>query len=82
MIMVRRENEHDEDFAIKLEELQEGLEVLNSEAHELEKHIAQNVTKILDNLEEKKDNKKNSFQTDNNHQDFINSVKSAIRNND
>jgi type I restriction enzyme M protein len=39
--------EHDEDFAAKLEELQEELEVLNSEAHELEKIIAANVAKIL-----------------------------------
>jgi type I restriction enzyme M protein len=41
------EDEHDEDFAIKLEELQEELEVLNSEAHELEQTISENVVKIL-----------------------------------
>ncbi len=41
------DEEHDEDFAIKLEALQEELEVLNSEAHELEKTIAENVTKVL-----------------------------------
>ena len=41
------DEEHDEDFAIKLEVLQEELEVLNSEAHELEQTIADNVSKIL-----------------------------------
>ena len=41
----------------------------------------EHVTKILDNLDEKKDNKKNPFQTENNHQAFVNSVKSSIRNN-
>ena len=39
---------HDEDFASKLEGLQEELEVLNSEAHELEQVIAENVVKILE----------------------------------
>jgi len=38
---------HDEDFAEKLEALQEELENLNSEAHELEKTISENVVKIL-----------------------------------
>lgn len=38
---------HDEDFAIKLESLQEELEVLNKEAHELERTIAENVVEIL-----------------------------------
>ena len=38
---------HDEDFSIQLETLQEELEVLNSEAHELEKTINDNVAKIL-----------------------------------
>ena len=42
------EEEHDEDFAAKLEALQEELEVLNSEAHELEQTIAENVVKILE----------------------------------
>jgi type I restriction enzyme M protein len=42
------DEEHDEDFAAKLEALQEELEVLNSEAHQLEKTIAVNVAKILD----------------------------------
>ena len=37
----------DEDFRIRLEELQEELEVLNAEAHELEKVIAGNVAGIL-----------------------------------
>ena len=41
------EDEHDEDFAIKLESLQEELEVLNSEAYELEQTISENVVKIL-----------------------------------
>ena len=41
------EEEHDEDFAIKLEALQEELEVLNAEAHELEQAIAENVVKVL-----------------------------------
>ena len=39
--------ENDEDFAAKLEVLQEELEVLNSEAHELEAVIGENVAKIL-----------------------------------
>lgn len=42
------EHEHDEDFAAKLEALQEELEVLNVEAHELERTIAFNVTKVLE----------------------------------
>ena len=41
------EEEHDEDFAAKLEALQEELEILNAEAHELEGSIAVNVTKVL-----------------------------------
>lgn len=41
------EEEDDEDFRIHLEELQEELEVLNAEAHELEKTIAFNVAGIL-----------------------------------
>jgi type I restriction enzyme M protein len=41
------EEQHNGDFAIKLEELQEELEVLNSEAHELEQAISENVVKIL-----------------------------------
>jgi len=41
------EEEDDEDFRIKLEELQEELELLNDEAHELEKTIAVNVVGIL-----------------------------------
>ena len=42
-----KEEEHDEEFAIKLEALQEELEVLNSEAHELELNIGENVSKVL-----------------------------------
>ena len=41
------EEEHDEDFAAKLEVLQEELEVLNAEAHELENAISSNVALIL-----------------------------------
>lgn len=41
------DEEHDEDFAVKLEALQEELEVLNGEAHELERTIAENVVNIL-----------------------------------
>ena len=46
--VVEGEDEHDEDFAIKLEELQEELEVLNSEGHELERTIGENTAKILE----------------------------------
>lgn len=42
--------EHDEEFAARLGALQEELEVLNAEAHELEQRIAQNVAEILDTL--------------------------------
>ncbi len=42
------DEEHDEDFAAKLEALQEELEVLNHEAHELEQSIAKNVAIILE----------------------------------
>jgi type I restriction enzyme M protein len=42
------DEEHDEDFAAKLEGLQEELVVLNSEAHELEQTISENVAKILE----------------------------------
>lgn len=41
------EQENDEDFAAKLEALQEELEVLNAEAHELEVSISENVLKVL-----------------------------------
>jgi type I restriction enzyme M protein len=41
------EQEHDEDFAAKLEALQEELEILNAEAHELESSIGENIAKIL-----------------------------------
>jgi len=40
----------DEDFAAKLEALQEELEVLNGEAHELEQTIAANVVKVLESI--------------------------------
>ena len=38
----------DFDFAERLEELNEELEVLNAEAHQLEERIAENVAMILD----------------------------------
>lgn len=41
------EDEHDEDFTAKLEALQEELEGLNAEAHQLEKVISENVMKVL-----------------------------------
>ena len=44
------EQEHDEDFSAKLEALQEELEVLNTEAHDLEGSIAKNVVKVLGNI--------------------------------
>ncbi|MDB2373641.1 type I restriction-modification system subunit M [Psychrosphaera haliotis] len=44
------EQEHDEDFAAKLEALQEELEVLNAEAHELESSIAENVARVLGDI--------------------------------
>lgn len=44
------EQEHDEDFAAKLEALQEELEVLNAEAHELELNIGENISKLLGNV--------------------------------
>jgi type I restriction enzyme M protein len=38
----------DFDFAERLEELNEELETLNVEAHELEERIAENVAKVLE----------------------------------
>ena len=40
--------EEDFDFAERLEELNEELEVLNSEARELEERKAENVVKLLE----------------------------------
>ena len=62
---------------------QAGLSVTINQAlvHTTGEDAIEHVTKILDNLDEKKENKKNSLQTQNNHQAFVNSVKSAIRNN-
>jgi type I restriction enzyme M protein len=40
-------HEHDEDFAARLEALQEEQEVLNAESHELEVSISANVAKVL-----------------------------------
>jgi type I restriction enzyme M protein len=45
---VADKGEDDFDFAEKLEELNEELEVLNSEARELEERIAANVAKLLE----------------------------------
>jgi type I restriction enzyme M protein len=45
---VAEKGEDDFDFAEKLEELNEELEVLNSEASELEERIANNVAKLLE----------------------------------
>jgi type I restriction enzyme M protein len=44
------EQESDEDFSANLEALQEELEVLNAEAHELENNIAVNVAKVLESI--------------------------------
>lgn len=44
------EEEHDEDFAAKLEALQEELELLNAEAHQLESAIGSNVVKVLESI--------------------------------
>lgn len=41
------EQQSDEDFAVRLTTLQEELEVLNAEAHELEASISENVVKVL-----------------------------------
>jgi type I restriction enzyme M protein len=41
------EQESDKDFSVKLTALQEELEVLNAEAHELEISISENVEKVL-----------------------------------
>ena len=62
---------------------QAGLSVTINQAlvHTTGEDAVEHVTKILDNLDEKKENKKNSLQTQNNHRAFVNSVKSAIRNN-
>ncbi|MDK9685471.1 class I SAM-dependent DNA methyltransferase [Pseudoalteromonas shioyasakiensis] len=44
------EQEHDEDFAVKLVALQEELVVLNAEAHELEASISENLVGILEQV--------------------------------
>ncbi|MBD57873.1 class I SAM-dependent DNA methyltransferase [uncultured Pseudoalteromonas sp.] len=44
------EQEHDEDFAVKLGALQEELVVLNAEAHELEASISENLVGILEQV--------------------------------
>ena len=45
---VAEKEEEDFDFAERLEELNEELEILNSEARELEERIAENVNKLLE----------------------------------
>ena len=62
---------------------QAGLSVTINQAivHTTGEDAVEHFTKILDNLDEKKYNKIKPFQTENNHQAFVNSVKSAIRNN-
>ena len=45
---VAEKGEDDFDFAVRLEELNEELEVLNAEARELEERIAANVAKLLE----------------------------------
>jgi type I restriction enzyme M protein len=45
---VSARGEDDFDFAARLEELNEELEVLNVEAHELEEQISENVTELLE----------------------------------
>jgi type I restriction enzyme M protein len=47
---VAEREEEDFDFAERLTELHEELEVLNAEAHELEERITENVSQLLDNL--------------------------------
>jgi type I restriction enzyme M protein len=47
---VAEREEEDFDFAERLMELQQELEVLNAEAHELEERIAENVTQLLNSL--------------------------------
>ena len=44
------DEEHDEDFSIKLEALQEELEALNNQAHELEQEISENVIRVLETV--------------------------------
>ena len=45
---VAEKEEEDFDFAERLEELNEELEILNFEARELEEKIAENVNKLLE----------------------------------
>lgn len=48
---VAEREEEDFDFAGRLTELHEELEVLNAEAHELEECVAENVAQLLDRLQ-------------------------------
>ena len=45
-----REEQEEFNFKERLEELNEELEVLNIEAHELEEQISENISKLLGNL--------------------------------
>ena len=47
---VAAQEEEDFDFQQRFQELNEELEILNSEAHQLEEHIAENVTIILEDI--------------------------------
>jgi type I restriction enzyme M protein len=48
--VAERAGAEDEDFAGQLEALDEELETLNAEAHELEERIAHNVAQVLNSL--------------------------------
>ena len=50
MGVTQGEQEHNEDFTARLTVLQEELVVLNSEAHELEISISDNISLILEAL--------------------------------
>ena len=50
MGVAERGEDPDFDFAARLTELHEELEVLNSEAHELEAQISENTTGILERI--------------------------------
>ena len=62
---------------------QAGLSLTINEAlvHTTGEDGLEHVTKILENLEARIDGKNKSIQAENNHQAFVNSVKSAITDN-
>ena len=47
---VAKEEQEEFNFKERLEELNEELEILNIEAHELEEQISENISKLLGNL--------------------------------